>query len=130
VLAASQPVAHFIARPVAPRLLGVCDVPVRPAVTQARFADGDGEGGRSALRSALKQLRLRAGRIKDAGMCESYLALAPHCQLMDLAMSGRFNSAKAASDLRDQLTLIVETLALDVPEPGRHPMQHRPERAE
>jgi hypothetical protein len=54
-------------------------------VAQARLADGDLEGGRSALRSALDQLRLRAGRIKDAGMRESYLACAHHRQLMDLA---------------------------------------------
>jgi tetratricopeptide (TPR) repeat protein len=65
--------------------LGACDVPVRLAVAQARFADDDREGGRSALRSALEQLRLRASRIKDAGMCESYLARADHRQLMDLA---------------------------------------------
>jgi eukaryotic-like serine/threonine-protein kinase len=65
--------------------LGACDVPVRLAVAQARFADGDREGGRSALRSALEQLRLRAGRIKGAGMRASYLARAPHHQLMNLA---------------------------------------------
>jgi hypothetical protein len=65
--------------------LGACDVLVRLAVIQARFADGDREGGRSALRSTLEQLRLCAGRIKDAGMCESYLARAPHRQLVDLA---------------------------------------------
>jgi len=61
------------------------DVPAQLAVAQARFADGDREGGRSALRSALEQLRLRAGRIKDAGMRESYLARAHHRQLIDLA---------------------------------------------
>jgi hypothetical protein len=65
--------------------LGACDVPVRLAVAQARFADGDLEGGRSALHSALEQLRLRAGKIPDAGMRESYLARAHHCQLIDLA---------------------------------------------
>jgi serine/threonine protein kinase len=65
--------------------LGICDVPTRLAVAQARFADGDREGGRSALRSALERLRLCAGRIQDAGMRASYLARAPHRQLMDLA---------------------------------------------
>jgi len=65
--------------------LGACDVLVRLAVARARLAGGDREGGRSALRNALEQLRLRAGRIKDAGMRESYLARPPHRQLMDLA---------------------------------------------
>jgi tetratricopeptide (TPR) repeat protein len=65
--------------------LGTCDVPTRLAVAQARFADGDREGGRSALRSALERLRLCAGRIKDTGMRDSYLARVPHRQVMDLA---------------------------------------------
>lgn len=65
--------------------LGACDVPTRLAVAQARLADGDRKGGRSALRSALEQLGLRVGRIKDAGVRESYLARAHHRQLMDLA---------------------------------------------
>ncbi len=65
--------------------LGACDVPARLAVAQARLADGDVEGGRSTLRSALEQLELRAGKIEDAEMRESYLARAPHRQLVDLA---------------------------------------------
>ena len=65
--------------------LGACDVPMRLAVAQVRLADGDPEGGRSALRSALEQLELRVGRIKDAGMRDSYLARVHHRQLMDLA---------------------------------------------
>lgn len=65
--------------------LGPCDVPTRLAVAQARLADGDLEGGRSALRTALEQLHLRAGKIEDAAMRESYLALAHHRQLMNLA---------------------------------------------
>ncbi|HEX4421852.1 MAG TPA: hypothetical protein VH165_28265, partial [Kofleriaceae bacterium] len=65
--------------------LGICDVPVRLAVAQTRFADGDLEGGGSALQSALEQLRLRADRIKDTGMRESYLARPHHRRLIDLA---------------------------------------------
>jgi serine/threonine protein kinase/tetratricopeptide (TPR) repeat protein len=65
--------------------LGACDVPMRLAVAQARLADGDPEGGRSALRSALEQLGLRAGRIEDAGMRERYLARVHHRQLIGLA---------------------------------------------
>jgi tetratricopeptide (TPR) repeat protein len=65
--------------------LGACDVPARLAVAQARLADGDVEGGRSTLRSALEQLQLRAGKIQDAEMRDSYLARAPHRQLVDLA---------------------------------------------
>jgi tetratricopeptide (TPR) repeat protein len=65
--------------------LGACDLPARLAVAQARLADGDVEGGRSILRSALEQLQLRAGKIEDAEMRESYLARAPHRWLMDLA---------------------------------------------
>jgi serine/threonine protein kinase len=65
--------------------LGACDVPTRLAVAQARLADGDLEGGRSALRSALDQLRLRVGKIPDAEMRESYLTLPRHRQLTDLA---------------------------------------------
>jgi serine/threonine protein kinase/tetratricopeptide (TPR) repeat protein len=64
---------------------GGCDIPVRLAAAQARLADSDLEGGRSALRSALAQLQLCVGMIKDAGMRESYLALTHHRQLMDLA---------------------------------------------
>lgn len=48
-------------------------------------ADGNLEGGRSALRSALEQLQLRAGKIEDAAMLESYLALPHHRQLVSLA---------------------------------------------
>jgi len=65
--------------------LGPCEVPTRLAVAQARLADGDLEGGRSALRTALEQLQLRAGTIEDAAMRESYLALAHHRQLVNLA---------------------------------------------
>jgi hypothetical protein len=65
--------------------LGACDVPLRLAVAQARLAGGDRDGGRSALRSALEQLRLRVDRIDDARMRASYLARVPHRQLIDLA---------------------------------------------
>ncbi|HEX3477713.1 MAG TPA: protein kinase [Kofleriaceae bacterium] len=65
--------------------LGTCEVPVRLAVAQARLADGDLEGGRSALRNALAQLQQCAGRIADAALRESYLALAPHHRVLDLA---------------------------------------------
>jgi eukaryotic-like serine/threonine-protein kinase len=65
--------------------LGLCDVPARLAVAWARLADGDREGGRSALRSALEQLELRAGTIEDAELRASYLARPHHRQLLELA---------------------------------------------
>lgn len=65
--------------------LGACDVPMRLAVAQARLADGDPEGGRRALRSALDQLDLRVRRIEDAGVRDSYLARVPHRRLLGLA---------------------------------------------
>jgi tetratricopeptide (TPR) repeat protein len=65
--------------------LGACEVPTRLAVAEARLADGDMEGGQNALRSALEQLQLRAGKIDDAAMRESYLALSEHRRVMDLA---------------------------------------------
>jgi tetratricopeptide (TPR) repeat protein len=65
--------------------LGACEVPLRLAVTLARFADGDPEGGRSALRDALAQLRLQADGIEDPEMRQSYLALPENRQILDLA---------------------------------------------
>jgi hypothetical protein len=65
--------------------LGACDVPTRLAAAEARLADGDLEGAQNALRSALEQLLLRAGKIEDAAMREGYLALHHHRQVMDLA---------------------------------------------
>lgn len=94
--------------------LGASDVPIRLAVAQARLADGDREGGRSALRSALEQLGLYVDRIKDAGMRESYLALTHHRQLMDLArehgmLPSTFTAGDAPSRAPDGHVIDIDT---------------------
>ena len=51
----------------------------------AQLDDAAMEAGQHALRSALEQRQLRAGKIEDAAMREGYLALPHHRRVLELA---------------------------------------------
>jgi len=65
--------------------LGSCEVPVRLALARACLAEGDAASGQQALAEALVQMQLRADRIPDPALRESYLNLPTNHQILVLA---------------------------------------------
>jgi hypothetical protein len=65
--------------------LGHTEVPLRLALVESLFADGDEAAGRSALSQALIQVKLRADKISDPELWESYLQLPENQKLFSLS---------------------------------------------